>query len=252
MKKFFIPSPNPFLVDKVDVLTVSRDRGYEANHRNGREKHSFIYTEKGTLRYRFSNTSPMEATAGELVFLPKKTAHTTLYLQNGTHVKIIQFNLCKGTLPDYLSRPCKLELPNAGELIDVFFERVQPHPMRFLSLLYELFYRLDRERNRSPIKFKKLYPVMEELHAHPEIDRKIAYYAERCGMSEAGFRRLFREYTGASPIDYRNALRLERAHLLLGGGDYNVSEAAETVGFSNLSFFIRLYKRKYGHTPGSN
>ena len=26
-------------------------------------------------------------------------------------------------------------------------------------------------------------------------------------------------------------------------------EAAESVGFTNRSFFIRLYKRKYGHTP---
>jgi AraC-like DNA-binding protein len=36
---------------------------------------------------------------------------------------------------------------------------------------------------------------------------------------------------------------------MLQSGEYNVSEAAFESGFTNLSFFIRLYKKKYGHTP---
>ena len=68
-------------------------------------------------------------------------------------------------------------------------------------------------------------------------------------MSEVNFRRLFREYVGCSPIDYRNELRLRHARNKLQSGEYNVSEAAYESGFSNLSFFIRLYKKQYGHTP---
>ena len=52
-----------------------------------------------------------------------------------------------------------------------------------------------------------------------------------------------------SPIAYRNDVRLNHARLNLQSGEYNVSEAAEASGFSNLSFFIRLYKAKYGYTP---
>ena len=68
-------------------------------------------------------------------------------------------------------------------------------------------------------------------------------------MSEANFRRRFREYIGVSPIDYRNDIRLTHAKNKLQSGEYNVSEAAYESGFTNLSFFIRLYKKKYGHTP---
>ena len=57
------------------------------------------------------------------------------------------------------------------------------------------------------------------------------------------------KYTGCSPIEYRNDLRLAGARGKLRSGEYNVSEAAELCGFTNLSFFIRLYKKKYGHTP---
>ena len=49
--------------------------------------------------------------------------------------------------------------------------------------------------------------------------------------------------------DYRNDIRLTHARSKLQSGEYNVSEAAFDSGFSNLSFFIRLYKKKYGHTP---
>ena len=79
--------------------------------------------------------------------------------------------------------------------------------------------------------------------------QKISYYADLCGMSEAGFRRLFREYMGVSPVDYRNDIRLINARNKLQSGEYNVSEAAYESGFSNLSFFIRLYKKKFGYTP---
>ena len=52
-----------------------------------------------------------------------------------------------------------------------------------------------------------------------------------------------------SPIEYRNDIRLTNAKNKLQSGEYNVSEVSESVGFSNLSFFSKLYKRKYGYTP---
>lgn len=48
---------------------------------------------------------------------------------------------------------------------------------------------------------------------------------------------------------FSNSIRLTNARNKLQSGEYNVSEAAYESGFSNLSFFIRLYKKKYGHTP---
>lgn len=44
-------------------------------------------------------------------------------------------------------------------------------------------------------------------------------------------------------------LRLSRAQAILQSKELNVAETAEACGFSNLSFFIRLYKKHFGHTP---
>ena len=79
--------------------------------------------------------------------------------------------------------------------------------------------------------------------------RKISEYAEMCAMSEPGFRRLFTEYTGLSPIEYRNNIRLDVARKLIETGEYLVEEAALAVGYTNISFFCRNYKSRYGKTP---
>ena len=251
MKGYYQSEQSTFFADQVSGITATRNRGYESNNRNGRTKNAFIYTECGCILYQFSDKelAPIEARAGEMAFLPKGIAYTSLYCEDGTSVKIVQFDLLFGTLPHCLSAPQKILLHRAGDLIAQFFSEARPHPLFCLSRLYELVYRVEKEASRMPMKFKKLQLALDDMHAHLTENRKISYYAELCDMSEPGFRRSFRELTGESPVDYRNSLRLERAHLLLEGGDHNVSEAAEETGFSNLSFFIRLYKRKYGCTP---
>lgn len=63
---------------------------------------------------------------------------------------------------------------------------------------------------------------------------------------------LFKKHYGASPVQYRNRLRLERARELLREGGYTVFEAAYAVGFENLGYFCRYYKRVMGETPSES
>ena len=244
-----------FTVENIDILNVTRGKNYKYSYRTGRTKHGFIYLIKGKMRDIFLDpqVGTIDLQSGELVFIPKGSAYTGMYLERGTEIKIVQFDLASGTLPSYLSQAKKIELPNAGELIEAFFkplkQSITSHPFYDLSCLYALLWQMDALYSKIPGKYKKLQGALSELSEHYEKNEKIAYYAALCDMSEVGFRRLFREYTGKSPIEYRNDVRLQNARMLLQSGEYNVSEAAEFCGFSNLSFFIRLYKKKFGYTP---
>lgn len=244
--EYNLETPN-FTVANIDVLNVIRGKDYKHSHRNGRLKHGFIYVVSGAMCCSFHEN--FTVTAGQLLFIPQNLVYTTTYLESQTQIKIVQFSLTSGSLPDYLSLPHIIDLPNAQELIDPFFRNESSHPFYYLSCLYELLWRIDEQKSKIPTKYKKLKPVLSEISANYTQNEKIAHYAAVCGMSEPNFRRLFREYTGQSPVDYRNALRLNDARIKLQSGEYNVSEAAESSGFSNLSFFIRLYKKKYGYTP---
>ena len=70
-------------------------------------------------------------------------------------------------------------------------------------------------------------------------------------MSVTNFRREWKKQYGASPLDYRDAVRLSYASEYLASGYYTVSEVAEKCGFDDVSYFVRFYKRKTGTTPGS-
>lgn len=245
-----LQAPN-FTVKNIDILNVSRPKDYKYSHRKGRTKHGFVYTVRGMMRDSFfaNGETHIDVKAGELVFIPQNCAYTGTYLEEDTEIKIVQFDLADGVLPEYLSYPHKIPLPEAEERINAFFRPGNNHPFYYLSCLYRLLWQIDEAYSRPPSGYKKLQPALAEIAANYAQNRPINDYAALCGMSEVNFRRLFHKYTGRSPIQYRNDIRLENARIMLQSGQYNVSEAAEACGFSNLSFFIRLYKKKFGYTP---
>ncbi len=252
--KYVLAEPN-FRVENIDIQNVSRPKDYRHTFKNGREKHGFIYTVSGKMKdvFRSDGMNGICVSSGELIFIPKSTVYTGVYLEENTEIKIVQFDIIQGKLPKYMSAPVKIELPRAGELIEAFFKpvknRISNHPFYYLSCLYNLLWQIDESYSVIPAKYKRLQAALSEIAEYWDKNTPVAYYAELCSMSEVNFRRLFKEYTGLSPIDYRNDIRLSNAKSKLKSGEYNVSEVAELCGFSNLSFFIRLYKKKYGYTP---
>ena len=252
--QYNLQEPN-FRIGNIDIQNVSRPKNYKHTFRSGRDKHGFIYTVRGKMLdvFQSSETGEICANAGELIFIPKNTVYTGIYLEESTEIKIVQFDLIQGDLPKYLSNPVVIRMPNACETVEAFFGTSQnhfvQHPFYCLSCLYELLWRIDEIYSKIPKKYKKLQTALNEISKNWDKNEKISHYAQMCNMSEANFRRLFKEYTKMSPVDYRNEIRLQNARKKIQSGEYNVSEAAYESGFTNLSFFIRLYKKKYGYTP---
>ena len=62
--------------------------------------------------------------------------------------------------------------------------------------------------------------------------------------------RIFQDYLHVSPMQYLMALRLEEATKMLSGSEIlSVSQIAENCGFVSSSYFIKVFKRRYGVTP---
>ena len=96
------------------------------------------------------------------------------------------------------------------------------------------------------------YPIRKGVEAFSNewnLNEKIEKYAEICGMSETYFYRCFRNWSGISPIEYRNTLRLANAESMLRCTDMKINEIATTVGFEDPFYFCKLFSRKYGASP---
>ena len=53
-----------------------------------------------------------------------------------------------------------------------------------------------------------------------------------------------------TPFQYLTNVRLERSiNMLYGQQTYTVTEIAMACGFSTTSYFIQIFKNKYGMTP---
>lgn len=68
-------------------------------------------------------------------------------------------------------------------------------------------------------------------------------------LPERTFKRRFAQATGMAPLDYVHHVRLEEAKQLLEGGEDPVEAIAVDVGYSDASFFSRLFRRKVGMSP---
>jgi AraC family transcriptional regulator len=70
------------------------------------------------------------------------------------------------------------------------------------------------------------------------------------GLSPFHFAHAFKATTGVSPHQFVMARRMHRATLLLTETDIPVPQIAAAVGFSNVSYFRRLFQREVGVLPG--
>lgn len=72
---------------------------------------------------------------------------------------------------------------------------------------------------------------------------------EAAHMSQEHLTRVFKKYTGITPTQYINDLRLEYAAMLIIDKGTEISDACFLSGFNNISHFYHQFKKKYGCSP---
>ena len=131
----------------------------------------------------------------------------------------------------------------------------QGYELYIKSKLYEFFFILDnRCRNLSTSKgnrktLDKIKVVLKYIENNYMNRISIADIAATVDFSESHFMRYFKETMGTSFVDYLRDYRLTMASRLLTTSDSAILDIASETGFDNLSYFNRVFKKKYGMTP---
>ncbi len=219
------------------------------------------------LSFFTDNFPPLIVKKGDIVFIPRGTRYS-VKLRNKTELSVdtvtINLNLFDDTREEiFFSDRIGLIAHRSDNLIDAH-----------LKNLFDVFYRIEKLENREVKNLGKIkgeffllldlisesasqcsdfyYPIRRGVEAffnEWNCNEKIEKYADLCGMSGTYFYRCFRKWSGITPIEYRNNLRLSNAESLLRCTNMKITEIAQTVGFEDPFYFCKLFSRKYGTSP---
>lgn len=154
-----------------------------------------------------------------------------------------------------LANAITLLCERADGSLDMYFQKLSEAVHRSATRLHirSCFYGLldavistGKDRNDA---YYAIRAGAEQLREEWNRNERIEVYAALCGVSNAYFYRCFRAWSGQSPVEYRNTLRLSHAEAMLRNTDMQIGEIAEVVGFEDPFYFCRLFTRRFGISP---
>lgn len=96
-----------------------------------------------------------------------------------------------------------------------------------------------------------LHALMHAMQLEPGRRWQIDKLAQQVHLSRAQFERRFRAVAGCAPNQFIIRTRLERARDLINETTMPLSQIAAVLGYDDVSFFSRQYKRVMGHAPSA-
>ncbi len=228
------------------------------------------------------NNTKVELHTGQLYLVPAYTRHS-YYCENPfSHYYIIIYESVRsGSIFDRYRLPESIE--STGRDIELFRELCQRYPRWQLAAFnpksyesknsiadsYRRFNELDdaekmyirgavllmlsrfvAQGTPRPISTdRRIENVVTYIDEHLDSVITLDTLAEIACVSKAYLIRMFSLGFGLTPIAYINRRRVEKAQLMLQTTSMSVKEIAYTLGFTDNSYFNRLFKKHTGLTP---
>ena len=189
-----------------------------------------------------------------VVFLPKGSHYSWTCTEQGECL-VIDFEAL-----DQSRQLSSVEVADSG-FVRTAFQKIdkalslgdQAGHLEAMQLLYGLLSQLSRAGGKKYISRDKrdlLAPALDHITAHyadPRITNDSL--AALCGISTVYFRKTFEAAYGTAPIRYLQQLRITKAKAILSGDHGSISQIAQSVGYSSVYHFSKMFKLHTGMSP---
>ena len=145
--------------------------------------------------------------------------------------------------------------PLVKELCGLWEKDLSESALLVKARLFEIMHLINGEvlsadeSASSKNRAKRLKKILSYVEEHFSSRITVEDAASLCALSASRFMRIFRKETGMSFVQYVNDYRLESAGEQLLSSSGTVTAIAFENGFENISYFIRLFQRKFGCPP---
>lgn len=232
----------------------------------GRDDYQIIYIQQGCCYYLDRDNRTKKAESNSIIlFKPhepqiyqyKMTDETTAYWThfNGSMaeqtLKAFDFDFRCHTLK---SAPKKY-ISASTNIIDELRQKRPGYRDICSAELYRLFAYLHSYISMEASGFENKYSpaieiVINEMNKTYSCNYPISYYSNMCDLEENYFIKLFKSQVGMTPHSYIIKLRLESAATLLKETNLKIENISLTVGYENIYYFMRIFKKNFGISAG--
>lgn len=263
---------------------VIRDHEYSMVSRHFHETYEFYYLEEGQ-RYYFIETQTYLVKAGDVVLIKPNRIHKTSMAGASYHNRIllqIDGGFMDGVLEAsglgnmdavYGEDAVILHIPVEErrpflELFSSMEQEMRKKQKGWLAavklLLARLLLEIVRYQKRTEVsgkeliskeqaagtwKHQKVGQVADYLGKYPETKESLEELAKRFFISKSYLSRIFREVTSFTVNEYKNISRIKKSQQLLLHSDCSITEVSERLGFENLTYYERVFKKYTGMSP---
>ncbi|RKN75821.1 helix-turn-helix transcriptional regulator [Paenibacillus ginsengarvi] len=239
----------------------------------------WVYVRKGRVSIQV-DAFVGEAKEGELVFVNSRQLHAAHPLEPDSHMAAIVFNeaLLRNSgldsteeryilpilthrlkLPVILRRDDPLSsdiLGAVSRLIDELDNRSNGYELFVKAELYRIFGLIFRHHRELAPPAKTMSPrdyafneLLQTIRGNIRANMTVEEAARAVNLSPHHFCTMFKKMTGKTLIEYVHLLRINEAERLLKETDRYITEIAEQVGFNDITYFGRIFRKYRSMSP---
>ncbi len=220
-----------------------------------------LITSNMVARFETADGAVFEATHGDVVFAPEGTLYKVDFFNVDHSIAIHSYTanfemkdaegneLCEDGGLRIIAHDRTGEFETIAAELSLACNDVRNNQLRIMSKFCTL---LDVLIASISERSEEYYPIrkgIDVLSVEWNKNERISRYAELCGISESYFHTLFKRWSGLSPVDYRNRLRVAHAKSILQNSSMSIGEVASAVGFEDQFYFSRVFKAITGASP---
>lgn len=261
-----------FITGKTETFLKLKDEKIAGKRTVHLTEHAMIFVISGVKLLHFSDET-IQVSPEQIVLLRKGIYVMAEYIEEGLNFEALilflplkllrsftfdKSNTVRNNKP-YMLFPANILLHGFRDQLRQFFEKrlqdadeLLSHKQKEILLLLSasghqqtLLNFLSHSTGTRP---DDLEEIVKSNVLHPIT---IAELANLTNRSLATFKRDFKRQFNCPPKLWINQQRLVHAKLLLQNTSSSITDIANDCGFESTSYFIRLFKSEFGHTPGT-
>ncbi|GGD62147.1 response regulator transcription factor [Paenibacillus nasutitermitis] len=113
-----------------------------------------------------------------------------------------------------------------------------------LKISFEALQQAREKGNKRIVEKARRY-----IHENYAKELSLESVAEHIHLTPTYFSSIFKKEMNGNFVDYVSNYRIEKAKELLRAGIHNVNVTAAMVGFNNVKYFYKVFKKRTGYTP---